>query len=211
MFLKSHAETNYCLLKQMLRHGSMELGITSNFPASKSMLSTPRSLHLHICRRCPTLDCRVKDKNDRSPFVSWRSLSILQRDDRLSSHDREIDPVFAPHRLSVIGRRTTKWTINSCIGKCFVNISSSTIRHVDHSRMVSAGQPSTTTRTLNVAPYDGFGTTYDCSQGCYTQSFPGLWTIPIHMYQDFGKSTSLALDHPEVFRFRGQKLYDDRQ
>ena len=49
-----------------------------------------------------------------------------------------------------------------------------------------------------------FGTTYDCSQGCYTQSFPGLWTIPIHMYQDFGKSLSPIPVHPDAFVSEGK-------
>lgn len=30
MFLKGHAETNYCLVRQILRQGNLELGVTSN-------------------------------------------------------------------------------------------------------------------------------------------------------------------------------------
>ena len=30
MFLRGHAETNYCLVRQVLRHGNIELGVTSN-------------------------------------------------------------------------------------------------------------------------------------------------------------------------------------
>lgn len=30
LFLKSHAETDYCLLRQVLQYGNIEVGITSN-------------------------------------------------------------------------------------------------------------------------------------------------------------------------------------
>jgi hypothetical protein len=30
IFLKSHLETNYCLLRKVLQYGNIELGITSN-------------------------------------------------------------------------------------------------------------------------------------------------------------------------------------
>jgi hypothetical protein len=47
-----------------------------------------------------------------------------------------------------------------------------------------------------------FEANYDCSQGCYTQSFPGLWTIPIHMYQDFdGRNcTTIGSSHCRIPR-----------
>jgi hypothetical protein len=47
-----------------------------------------------------------------------------------------------------------------------------------------------------------FEANYDCSQGCYTQSFPGLWTIPIHMYQDLeGRNcTTIGSSHCRVPR-----------
>lgn len=46
-----------------------------------------------------------------------------------------------------------------------------------------------------------FGTTYDCSQGCYTLTFPGLWTVPIHMYQDFGQSPRSRSSTSRCVRF----------
>lgn len=45
-----------------------------------------------------------------------------------------------------------------------------------------------------------FAADYDCSQSCYKQSFPGLWTIPIHMYQDLqGRNcTTISSTHCRI-------------
>ena len=45
-----------------------------------------------------------------------------------------------------------------------------------------------------------FAANYHCLQGCYKQSFPGLWTIPIHIYQDLQRRncTTIGSNHCRV-------------
>ena len=157
--------------------------------------------------RCPTVDCRVKEKNDKSPFVTWRSYRFYNE---TIDYRRTIAKLTGLRTSSIVGYRSPNYEIN------YKQLHWHTLREhkflYDSTLITSEWdvpyyeqqQPSPLTwpHTMD------FEANYDCSQGCYTQSFPGLWTIPIHMYQDLeGRNcTTLGSSHCRVPR-NAQKFF----
>jgi len=151
--------------------------------------------------RCPTVDCRVKDKSDKSPFVSWRSYRFYNE---TIDYRRIVSKLTGVPISSIIGYRSPNYEVNNhqlhwhiLRENQFVYDSTLITREWDYPHYKQQ-QPSPLTwpHTMD------FAADYDCSQGCYTQSFPGLWTLPIHMYQDFeGRNcTTIGSDHCRVPR-----------
>ncbi|CAF3745350.1 unnamed protein product [Rotaria socialis] len=165
MFLKSHIDTNECLLRKVLQHGNIELSITSN------------------SSECPTVDCRFKEKNDRSPYVPWRSYRLYNE---TIDYRRTLAKLAGLHSSSFVGYRSPNYEVNKnqlhwhILREHKFLYDSTLITQEWDIRFYNQQQPSPLTwpHTMD------FAANYECSQGCYTQSFPGLWTIPIHLYQD---------------------------
>ncbi|CAF1000129.1 unnamed protein product, partial [Adineta ricciae] len=160
VFLRGHNQTNYCLLRNVLQYGNIELGITSN------------------SSECPTVDCRVKDKNDKSPYVTWRSYRFYNE---TIDYRRMISKLTGLRPSSIMGYRSPNYEVNNkqihwhILREHQFLYDSTLITREWDSPYYKQQQPSPLTwpHTMD------FEANYDCSQGCYTQSFPGLWTIPI--------------------------------
>ncbi|CAF1290499.1 unnamed protein product [Adineta steineri] len=183
VFLKNHAETNYCLLKRVLHYENIELSITSN------------------SSECPTVDCRVKEKDDKSPYVTWRSYRFYNE---TIDYRRTISKLLDRRPSSIVGYRSPNYEVNNnqlhwhILREHQFLYDSTLITREWDTPYYKQQQPTPLTwpHTMD------FKANYDCSQGCYTQSFPGLWTIPIHMYQDLdGRNcTTIGSDHCRVPR-----------
>ncbi|CAF3377813.1 unnamed protein product [Rotaria sp. Silwood1] len=165
IFLKSHIETNYCLVRKVLEYGNIELSISSN------------------SSECPTVDCRIKEKHDKSPYVPWRSYRFYNE---TIDYRRRIAKLTGLHSSSIVGYRSPNYEINNnqlhwhILREHKFLYDSTLITQEWDVPYYNQQQPTSLTwpHTMD------FAANYDCSQSCYTQSFPGLWTIPIHMYQD---------------------------
>jgi hypothetical protein len=154
-----------------------------------------------ISNRCPTVDCRVKEKTDKSPFVSWRSYRFYNE---TIDYRRTISALTGLRTSTIVGYRSPNYEINNkqlhwhiLREHQFLYDSTLITREWDVPHYKQQ-QPWSLTwpHTMD------FAANYDCFQGCYTQSFPGLWTIPIHMYQDFeGRNcTTIGSSHCRVPR-----------
>jgi hypothetical protein len=138
------------------------------------------------CSRCPTVDCRVKDKHDKSPYVTWRSYRFYNE---TIDYRRTIAKLTGLRSSSIVGYRSPNYEVNNkqlhwhTLREHQFLYDSTLITREWPVSYNNQQQPSPMTwpHTMDFAP------NYDCSQGCYTQSFPGLWTVPIHMYQDLGR------------------------
>jgi hypothetical protein len=143
----------------------------------------------------------VKEKHDKSPFVSWRSYRFYNE---TIDYRRMISVLTGLRTSTIVGYRSPNYEINNhqlhwhILRENQFLYDSTLITQEWDIPHYKQQQPSSLTwpHTMD------FAANYDCSQGCYTQSFPGLWTIPIHMYQDFeGRNcTTIGSSHCRVPR-----------
>ena len=143
----------------------------------------------------------MKEKNDHSPFVSWRSYRFYNE---TIDYRRTISALTGLRPSSIVGYRSPNYEVNNkqlhwqiLREHQFLYDSTLITREWDVPHYKQQ-QPSALTwpHTMD------FAAEYDCSQGCHTQSFPGLWQIPIHMYQDLeGRNcTTIGSSHCRVPR-----------
>jgi hypothetical protein len=169
-----------------------------NFLSLHTHTHTHTHCSIHTSSRCPTIDCRVKDKDDRSPFVSWRSARFYNE---TIDYRHTIEKYTGLRSSSIVGYRSPNYEVNKkqlhwhILREHQFLYDSTLITQEWASDDSRQRQPSSLTwpHTMD------FAANYDCSQGCYTQSFPGLWTIPIHMYQDLGRT--LNVKHTRVKQY----------